>query len=608
MTDARYRDTLPGLVAVNAETRPGRVALRKKALGIWQETTWAGFLDHVRAVALALADLGIGPGDRAAIIADNDPEWMFADLGTQAVGAFSVGIYPTQVSAEVAYIVEHSRSRVVFCGDQEQVDKVLEHLAEFPQLKRIVCFDMKGVTAYAHPLIESFADFERRGRGLHEENPERFKGMLRELDPDGIALVGYTSGTTGKPKGALLRHRNQVAMARHFVAWAKLGEGDRDFSHFPLCHPAVRVVDAYSMLVAGGSINFPESAESFELDIQEISPTLILGTPRFFERFKADIDIRMQRAFWVKRAVYRWASRTLSAILERRLAGQSRPWDRGLRLAAHWACARWMLDDMGLLRLRYGSCGGASTAAELLKFFWALGVPIFETYGQTETSGVAFSQRDFGDVGTAGLPLPGVDYRITEGGELEVKGEGVFAGYLDDDEKTREAFDGDWYRTGDIARVDAAGRLIVLDREKHLIQRRERESLSPSEIENKLKLSPYISDAMVIAGERPFLGALIEIEYSTVAEWATHRNLAYTTYRSLTENPEVLRLITAEVESANAHLPDDRRVCGFRLFPRELDPDEDEVTPTRKIKRGTVTEHFTDLIEDLYAAEPVAAP
>jgi long-chain acyl-CoA synthetase len=603
----RHLETLPGLVVVNARRRPSRVAVRRKAFGIWQETTWAGFLEEMRSVALALHSLGVGKGGRAAIIADNDPEWLYSDLGIQAVGAYSVGIYPTQVAPEVAYIIQHSGSRVAFCGDQEQVDKVLEHLDEFPGLARIVCFDMKGVGAYQHPLIESFDAFRDRGRRLHQEQPGLFDEILAERDPDDVALVGYTSGTTGKPKGALVRHRNQVSMARHMSAWAKLNEDDRDFSHFPLCHPAVRVVDAYCMMVTGGSINFPESPESFAIDIQEISPTLILGTPRFYERFKADIDIRMQRAFWLKRLVYRRATRALNGVLERRLARASRPWDPGLRFLAHWLCARWMLDQMGLLRLRYGSCGGASTAPELLKFFWALGVPVFETYGQTETSGFAFSQRDFHDIGTAGVPLPSVEYRISLTGELELNSEGVFAGYLDDPEKTAAAFDGDWYRTGDIARVDDQGRLVVLDREKHVIQHRTAGQLSASEIENKLKLSPYISDAMVVGGDRPFLGALVEIEYTTVADWATHHNLPYTTYRSLTENPAVLELIEAQVRDANLYLPADRQVRGLRLFPRELDPDLDEVTPTRKIKRNTVSEHFAALIDDLYAAQAVGA-
>jgi long-chain acyl-CoA synthetase len=582
------------------------VAVRKKEFGIWRETTWAGFLEEMRAVALALHSLGVGPKGRAAIIADNDPEWLYADLGIQATGAYSVGIYPTQVGSEVAYIIEHSASKIVFCGDQEQVDKLLERLQDFPQLLRIVCFDMKGVTAYKHALIESFDDFRQRGHRLHAEKPELFGRILSQRDPNDIALVGYTSGTTGKPKGALVRHRNQVSMARHMSTWAKLNEKDRDFSHFPLCHPAVRVVDAYCMVVTGGSINFPESPESFIDDIQEISPTLILGTPRFFERFKADIDIRMQRAAFVKRVSYRLATRTLNGVLERRLAHASKPWDPALRLLAYWLCARWMLNKMGMLRLRYGSCGGASTAPELLKFFWALGVPIFETYGQTETSGFAFSQRDFHDIGTAGVPLPTVEYRISITGELEVRGDGVFAGYLDDAQKTAQAFDGDWYRTGDIAKVDGQGRLVVLDREKHVIHRQVGQ-ISPSEIENKLKLSPYISDAMVIGGDRPFLGALVEIEYATVADWAARRNLAYTTYRSLTENPAVLELIEAQVREANLFLPDDRKIRGFRLFPRELDPDQDEVTPTRKIKRNTVGERFASLVDDLYAGEAVSA-
>jgi long-chain acyl-CoA synthetase len=603
----RYLETLPGLVVVNARVRPHRVAVRKKALGIWHQTTWAGFLVEMREIALALHTLGVGSGGRAAIIADNDPEWLYCDLGIQSVGAYSVGIYPTQIAAEVAYIIEHSCCNVAFCGDQEQVDKVLEHVDEFPRLGRIVCFDMKGVSEYRHPLIESFDAFRERGRRLHEEQPELFDSILARCDPDDIALVGYTSGTTGKPKGALVRHRNQVSMARHMSAWAKLNENDRDFSHFPLCHPAVRVVDAYCMMMTGGSINFPESPDSFGIDIQEISPTLILGTPRFFERFKADIDIRMQRAFWLKRAVYSWATKTLNGVLERRLARTSKPWDPVLRILAHWLCARWMLDQMGLLRLRYGSCGGASTAPELLKFFWALGVPVFETYGQTETSGFAFSQRDYHDIGTAGVALPSVEYRISESGELQLRGDGVFVGYLDDPAKTVAAFDGDWYRTGDIARVGDDSRLVVLDREKHVIQHKRAGQLSPSEIENKLKLSPYISDAMVIGGDRPFLGALVEIDHITVADWAARRNLPYTTFRSLTENPAVLDLIEAQVREANVYLPEDRQVRGFRLLPRELDPDLDEVTPTRKIKRNMVTENFAELIEDLFAAQAVGA-
>lgn len=595
-----WRETLPGLLATRAEERPDAVALRKKDLGIWQETTWRQYFEEVRAVAVALHELGLSAGDRAGLIADNEPAWLFVDLGVQSVGAMPVAAYPTQVAAEIRYIMSHCGAKVIFCGDQEQVDKVLEVRDELPALEHIVVFDMKGVEEYGDPMIESFADFCERGRKLDREDPGVYDRLLRERHPEQYAFVGYTSGTTGSPKGALLRHRNQVSMARVMADWLGFTDRDRDFCHFPLCHPAVRVMDAYVALVAGCSVNFPESVDTVRADMVEIAPTFILGTPRVFELMKAEIELRVQRAAWIKRACYGWATRTLGNVLERRLAHAARPWDPVLRFLAHWLVGRWVLDKAGLLKLRNASCGGASVSPELLKFFWALGVPIFETYGQSETSGVAFSQRDYDDLGTAGYVLPGIEARIGDLDELLLRGDGIFAGYLDDPVRTEAAFLDGWYRTGDIARFDEKGRIVILDREKHVLHTATGLELSPSEIENKLKLSPYIADAMVVGEQREFVTALIQIEYDTVADWAQSRNLAYTTFHSLTQLREVQELIRAEVDKANRLLDDDRRVVDFRLLPRELDPDLNEVTPTRKIKREIVSDRFSDLIEDMY--------
>jgi long-chain acyl-CoA synthetase len=596
--------TLPGLLYDQAAQRPNVVALRLKDLGVWQQTTWAEYLDHVRAVALALDELGLGGGDRAGIVADNEPAWLFTDLGIQSTGAMSVAAYPTQVAEEVAYILNHSGVRVVFCGDQEQVDKVLEKRSAIPSLEKIVVFDMRGVTEYADPMIEGFADFERRGAELAASRPERYTELLGARTPDEIAFVGYTSGTTGKPKGALLRHRNQVHMAGVMVDWAKLTPKDRDFCHFPLCHPAVRVTDAYTALVAGSSVNFPESPETVTRNLVEISPTFMQGTPRVYELMKADTEIRAERAAWVKRTTYRWGTGALQRVLERRLAGKRRFTDPVVRFVAHWLVGRWILDRLGLLRLRRGTCGGASVSPELIKFFWSLGAPVYETYGQSEASGVAFSQRTYDDLGTAGWPLEGVEAKINDDAELLMRGEGIFAGYLNEPEKTEAAFDDGWYRTGDVARFDEDGRLVILDREKHVIRMEDGRELSPSEIENKLKLSPYVCDAMVVGGSgRDKLGALIQIEFETVADWAQSRNLAYTTFRSLTENQAVIDLMDNELDKSNALLPEDRRVRDFRLLPRELDPDDDEVTPTRKIKREVVAQRFADLIDSMYPGE-----
>lgn len=601
-TEGPGAGTLPGLLLHQAGQLPDGVAIRQKDRGIWRAFTWAQYLEQVTAVALALEDMGIAAGDRVAIIADNEPSWLFADLGAQSVGAWSIAVYPTQVRTEVGFILSDSDCRLAFCGDQEQTDKVLEERDDghLPALEHVVVFDMRGVTNYEDPMVLAFDDLVARGRDLAAGSPDRYQALLAERSPDDIAFVGYTSGTTGRPKGALLKHRNQVTMAGVMAAWADFGPDDRILGHFPLCHPAVRVTDAYSAMWAGASLNFPESPEHVAEGMFEIAPTFILATPRVFEVMKAEVETRMQRAARFKQRVYRWGMRTLRQQLDRELDGQ-RP-NRLLRFLAYWSVGRWVRDKLGLLRLRYSTCGGASVSPELLKFFWAMGIPIYETYGQSETSGVAFSQRTMADRGTAGWVLPTLEARIDANHELLIRGDGIFAGYLGLPDKTEEAFvDGQWYRTGDVARFDEAGRLVILDREKHVIHTAAGQDLSPSEIENTLKLSPYVCDAMVVGEGRAHVTALVQLEYETVADWATRRNIAYTTFRSLTEHPEVKQLVADAVDQANAMLPEDSRVRDHRLLPRELDPDLDEVTPTNKIKRNVVSERFGDLIEDMYA-------
>jgi long-chain acyl-CoA synthetase len=598
--------TLPGLVLAQARLRPKAIALRKKEFGIWKATSWLEFFEAIRSVGLALHALGLRSGDRVGLIAENEPAWLFADLGTQGIGALSVAAYPTQAASEVTYIMAHAQCQVIFCGDQEQVDKIRDNRADLPHLQKVVCFDMKGVAEYHDPLVMSMTDFLKLGSDQHAAEPSLFEDVMSTINEENVAFVGYTSGTTGRPKGALLRHRDQIAMATEFVKLTKFGPKDRDICHFPLCHPAVRVMDAYTALVAGNSVNFPESPETVARDIVELEPTFILGTPRVYEVLKADVEIRVNRASWIKRVSYSGARKVMERVMERRLAGKARFYDPVQRFAAHWLVGKWVLDQLGLSKIRYASCGGASVSPELLKFFWSFGVPIYETYGQSETSGIAFSQKDFSDIGTAGWIMPCLEARISEG-ELQLRGPGIFAGYLNAPEQTAEVLlpEG-WYRTGDIAHYDDAGRLIITDRQKHVISTDSTADLSPSEIENKLRLSPYISDAMVTGEGRPYLTALVQIEYETVADWAQRRNLPFTTFHSLAENAQVQTLITDEVRKTNVFLPDEKQVRGHRLLPRELDPDEDEVTPTRKIKRNVVSARFADLIESMYQAEPTA--
>jgi long-chain acyl-CoA synthetase len=600
--------TLPGLVLQQSVQRPKVVALRKKDHGIWKPMTWQGYLESMRSVGLALHALNIKSGDGVGIVAENEPAWLFADLGAQSIGALSVAAYPTQVAEEVVFVMSHSGCRVIFCGDQEQVDKIRDNRDSLPALEKIVAFDMQGVTEYHDPLIVSFADFIKSGDAIHASEPKLFLDLLSRINPDDVAIVGYTSGTTGRPKGAMLRHRDQVAMATALSEWVGMRPKDRDLCHFPLCHPAVRVMDAYTSLVSGNSVNFPESPGTVNTDIVELAPTFILGTPRVYELMKADVEIRIHRAAWIKRTAYRWARSVMTNVLDRKLAQKSRVYDISLRWLAHILVGRWVLERLGLAAIRYAACGGASVSPELLKFFWSFGVPVYETYGQSETSGVAFGQKDLSDLGTAGWIMPCIEARISDDGELMLRGDGIFVGYYNDQEQTAHALAPDgWYRTGDVGYFDDKGRMVITDRQKHVISNAGAKDLSPSEIENHLRLSPYISDVMVLGESRPYLSALVQIEYETVAEWAQRQNMPFTTFRSLAENPEVQQLLDAEVRKANQDLPAEKRVSAHRLLFRELDPDSGELTPTRKIKRDVVAARFADLIEDMYREDATAA-
>lgn len=592
--------SLPGVLRQQAAGNPTAVALRHKEFGRWHELTWQEFDEHVQAVGYGLRDLGVAPGSRCAVISDNEPEWIIADLAVQAIGAWSIGIYPIQSSAEVEYILQHSGATVAFCGDQEQVDKVIEVRSHLPALMWIVCRDMKGVREYEDAMVLPFDDLVARGRcagaaGVAGEWDE----MLKVLDPDGPAAVGYTSGTTGTPKGALLSHRNITETARATAPIIKLDSTARVLAQFPLAHPTARNMDAYASIVAGASINFPESAQTVGEALYEIAPTFMTGTPRVYESIAATIQIRVQKASWFKRTAFNIAMATLESVLERQLAGKQNVIDRLRAFLAHLAVARWVTDGLGLRKLRFAACGGAATSPELLKFFTALGVNVYEVYGQTETAGLVFCQRGLDDIGTAGYSVGDVESKIDEHGELLLRGTAIFNGYLDDAAKTAVALADGWYHTGDIARIDELGRLIMLDRDKAIIHSSDGD-LSPSEIENKLKFSPFIREAMVVGEQASHLGALVQIEFETCADWAQRRNLPYTTFRSLSSLPEIVELIRNEIEKANAKLPIDRRLADFRLLPKELDPDDDEITPSFKVKREVVSVKFAGLIDEMF--------
>lgn len=600
--------SLPALLEEQAARRPTAVAIRTKRLGIWRELTWSDYAQAVREVALALDDLGVRAGDRVAIFAENDPRWLFADLGVQALGAGSVGVYTALHSSDVAAVVNASGAGIVLCGDQEQVDKLLDVRADLTRLEKIVVFDTKGLHTpeYEDARIEAFDDLRARGRELHGQRPARFSELLAARQPDEVAVVAFTSGTTATPpRGVLLSQSGEVAMARIVAERIGLGVRDRSFSLLPLPHATARLFDAYAPLVAGSSVGFAESAETVAVDIVEIAPTILVATPRLLERVNGEVELRIERASWFKRSVCRWSMRRMTASAEARLAGKRRFSVGGW--LGRILVGRWIRDKAGLNELRYGGIGGSFVAPQLLTWFWALGLPMRVLYGQVETGGIVAAQRGTDDLGTAGPPIHAdVEARVDDEGELFVRSPGLAVGALD--EGSGLLVEDGWFRTGDLARIDGQGRIVPVGRRAHVLVTASGGEVSPAEIESALKVSPYVSSAMVLAAGRPYVTAVIELHQDAVADWARHHGIPVATYGSLAGNARVLELIEAHVQDTNRSLPAAEQVLAFRVLPEPL---ENELTPTGKIKRAVVEERYMGLIDEMYAEHsltPRAAP
>jgi long-chain acyl-CoA synthetase len=600
--------TLPRLLLRNAAAGPDRVALREKRLGIWQRITWAQYAAHVRDFALGLEALGFREGDRLAVLGDNSPEWLYADLACQALRGLTVGIYPTSVAAQVRWALSHSGARVVVCGDQEQVDKVLEVAGELPALERVVYVDPKGLRRYRHPRLCAFGEVEALGRPVHERDGARFEERVAATRPEDAAIMVYTSGTTGDPKGALIGHRNMLAMVEGLEGVVRFGPDDSLVSALPLCHIAERMFSLIFPLHAACTVNFAESIQTLQADLREISPTAFLNVPRIFEKIHTDVVLRMKDAFAPKRWVYRAMMPIGERVAGLRLARRPVPPHWWLAYAlAYLLLFRPLRNQLGLLQCRIAVSGAAPLSRELALFFRAIGVPLREAYGMTESTGIS-TIASAGDVrvGAVGRPIPGVELRLAEDGEVLLRGPPVFLGYWRNPEATRAAFTEDgWLRTGDVGLLGPDGQLEIVDRKKDIIINSAGKNIAPSEIENRLRFSPYIKEAIVIGDRRNYLVALVQIELQTVSDWAQERGIPHTSYRSLAERPEVRGLVAGEVARVNAQLSRVENVRRFAILPKELDQDDEEVTATMKVRRKIIAERFADLIEAMYR-EPKA--
>ncbi len=591
--------TLPGRLAVHAEERGDRVALREKRLGVWSERTWREYHEAVARVAHGLAALGVGPGDHVGILSDNRPEWLFADLAAQALGARSVGIYQTNPPDEVAWIANHSRCKVLICEDQEQVDKAVATRAQTPTLSHVVVIEPRGTTHYGDDRLMRWEDLDALGATRASEAPGAHLERLLALDPDAPAMVVYTSGTTGTPKGALLSHRN-ASSGDGLVGVLGASDADQILSYLPLCHVAEKIFSLFLPLACGAVVHFGESIETVQTDLREVSPTIFLGVPRIWEKMQAGVTLRMKDASRLKRALF------ASAVAHGRKPGGALLG----RVAADALVFRALQERLGLRRCRLPISGAAPIGAELLAWFHAVGIPVLEGYGQTECAGVSHVMPpDAVRLGTVGKPIPGTACRIADDGEVLVRGMGVFVGYLHDDEATRATVDADgWLHTGDIGVEDADGYLTITGRKKEILITAGGKNLSPERIENALKASPYIKEAVAVGDRKPFVGALIQVDAEAVGDWATRRQIPYSDYADLTRRPEVVALVDAAVQEANAHLARVESVRAFRLLPKELHQDDGELTATQKVRRRVVVDKHSALVDGLYSSGAPTGP
>jgi long-chain acyl-CoA synthetase len=590
---------------------PARVCMREKRYGIWQDITWADYWDHVELVGHALRSLGVEPGDRVAIHSENRPEWLYADIGTVAIRGITMGLYPTNPPAEVAYLLQDSGAKVLIAEDQEQVDKALAVVEDCPALEHIVYLEPRGVRSYDHPKLLAWEDLLERGREHREHHPELLDRAADDAEEDDVVTLIYTSGTTGPPKGAMLTNRNVAFAMRTLITEGGFynpppGPDDVILSYLPLCHVAERVATTWTNAVAGVTVHFAESIETVQANLKEVQPTLFFAVPRIWEKIHAGIHIRMHAASRLKKLVYLLAMRLASIIGEDlvRNEGSHTVRSRVLYAIGYPLVFRALRDRIGLRKVRNAGSGAAPISPEVLRFFFGIGVVIYEIYGMTENSAVATVNRP-GRVklGTVGEPQPGIECRIDDTtGEILTRHPAVFAGYWNQPEQTAETVDADgWLHTGDVGEWVDGTHIRIVDRIKDIIITAGGKNISPSEIENQLKASPFIKEAVVIGDQKPYLTALIGIEFDTVGDWAQRRRLPYTTYRDLSEKEEVLQLVQGVIASTNERFARVEHLRKFRMMPKELDHEDGELTATQKVKRSSLHGMFAELVEDMYA-------
>src|SRR5215472_2840896 len=603
LLDSPKTDTLPKLLERNAEENPGAAGIREKTRGVWQTLSWVDYRDQMRDFALGLAAMGFQRGDKLSAVGDNRPQLYVAQLATQMLGGMSVPVYQDSIASELVYVLNHAETSVIVAEDQEQVDKALSLKDKLPHLRWIVFDDPRGLWSYDDPMLRSYESVLAAGRAFGKSHPDFYAEELTKGQADDVTMIAYTSGTTGNPKGAMLSHRNLISGAEAFIEVSDIKPGDNWLSYLPMAWLGDAAFSVGIALVAKAIANCPESPETVQRDLRELGPHSMLAPPRIWENMLTTMQVKAGDASPLKRRVFEYFRGLAERCELKRTDGKPLSIvDRtGLAVGEFFVYGP-VRDQMGLRNARWCLTGGAPLGPDTYRFFRSFGINLKQVYGATESSALISLQADAeANPNTVGRPFPRVEVRIDGAGEVLLKGSNVFKGYFKQDEVTRDTITADgWLKTGDAGFFDKQGHLVIIDRAKDVGKLSDGTAFAPQFIENKLKFSPYIREAVAFGHEKPMVVAMIAIDMQTVGTWAERRGLPYTSFMDLSRKPEVAALIGQEIAKANASLPDVQQVKRFLLLNKELEADDAEMTRTRKVRRRFVAEKYAKVIEGFY--------
>jgi long-chain acyl-CoA synthetase len=583
----------------------GRVAMREKQFGIWQPITWQDYLENVKYLALGLVKLGLKRGDKVAMIGDNRPEGLWAEMAALCAGGVAVWLFQDCLIDEVKYILDHSDTKFLFGEGQEEVDKALSICSECPKLEKIVWDDPKGMRNYHQSNLISYKQLMDLGRQAEAQQPGAFENLVNQGTGDDVALLFYTSGTTSLPKGALLSHHNMLTMGRHLMDVDPCYDTDDYVSYLPFAWIGEQMMSISCGLQIGYTINFPEEPETAQENIREIGPHVMFAPPRMYEQMTRSVQVKHLDASWLKRLFFNLSSRIGYHVADLKFSKKPVPfyW-RLLNVLAYATVQKKLKDHLGLSRVRNAYTGGAAMGPDHFRFFHSLGVNLKQIYGQTEVAGISVVHRS-GDIkfDTVGHPIPGTEVKITEEGEIITRSPSVFKGYYKNPEATKKTIRDGWLHSDDRGFIDDDGHLVVFDRTKDVFTLRDGRPFSPQYLETRLKFSPYIRDSWVIGDRRPYVAAVLCIDYSVVGKWADERKLNYTSYQELSQKPEVYELVEKQIRQANKDLPETAKIVRFTNLYKEFDADDDELTRTRKLRRAFVEKRYKEIVDALYGKQ-----